>query len=250
MERPLLHMDTAILVALIAAFASLLATLSKVIWDAVDKRRELRASEQSELRRYRSRLFGAADDLGNRIGNIRSENFFYYLEAKDGRATIALRSTLFRFGQYFTWAEIYREYLRLNPDKDPGEVPETLDWITATLATDEPGPQLMLWREEQSAIADEMRKTAPMPECIGFSSFTADYETRYASWFQRFEKDLMTMSHPPRAADSQRLVKVQAILARLVVQLDVEKALVKYKDGQIIAPRWAQPTELSELAEE
>jgi hypothetical protein len=195
-------------------------------------------------------LFGAADELGNRIGNIRTQNFFYYLRAEDDRATIALRSTLFRFGQYFTWAEIYREYLRLNPDRDPGEVPKTLGWNTATLASDGLGPQLMLWREEQSAIADEMRKTGPIPECIGFSSFSADYETLYAPWFQRFEKDLMSMYSPPRSADSERLAKVQAILARLIVQLDVEKALVKYRDGRVISPRWATPEGLPVLRDE
>jgi hypothetical protein len=63
------HMDTAVAVALITAFASLLATLGKTIWDAVEKRRELReaehekkqeqrALEQSELRRYRSLCSG------------------------------------------------------------------------------------------------------------------------------------------------------------------------------------------------
>jgi hypothetical protein len=195
-------------------------------------------------------MFGAADEIGNRIGNIRTQGFFYYLNNDDRRA-ITLRTTLFRFGQYFTWAEIYREHLRLNPDKvshlkaDTEAISNTLGWITATFASDRMGTQLMLWREEQSAIADSMRTTGPTPGCIGFAFFSSGYEGRYVEWFRRFEIDLDAAS-----ADSERLATVQALLARLIVQLDVEKALVKYEDGEIIAPGWARPGELPTLPDD
>jgi hypothetical protein len=248
-------MDTAVVVALIAAFASLIATLGKAFWDAGEKRREQRRAEEEarqqrelaeevEQRRYRSLLLGAANDLGNRLGNIRTHDFFSYLESD--RRHIALLTTLFRFGQYFTWAEIYREYLRLNADKvshlktDTEAISETLDWIAATFASDLTGPQLMLWREEQSAIADLMRTTGPIPGCIGFSFFASGYDDRYAAWFAKFEDDLMRMFSPPATADSERLAAVQALLARLIVQLDIEKALVTFEDGQVVSPRWAQ----------
>jgi hypothetical protein len=129
-------MDTAVLAALIAAFASLLAVAGKTIWDAMEKRRKHQRAEQVEQRRYRSLLLGAANDLRNRLDNIRTHDFFYCLEADD-RRDIALRATL----------------------------------ITATFASDLIGRELMLWREEQSAIADSMRTTGPIPGCIGFSFF-------------------------------------------------------------------------------
>ena len=61
------------MVALIAAFASLFATLGKAVWDAIEKRREQRQAEEEarqqrelaeevEQRRYRSLLLGAAND--------------------------------------------------------------------------------------------------------------------------------------------------------------------------------------------
>src|SRR5690348_9465543 len=98
----------------------------------------------------------------------------------------------------------------------------------------------MLWREEQSAIAESMRTTGPTPGCIGFSVFVNDYEERYAVWFQRLVIDLQSNFSPPASADSERLARVQALLARLIMHLDVEKAYVKYENGQFIAPRWAQ----------
>jgi hypothetical protein len=188
-------MDTAVVAALIAAFASLLAVAGKTIWDAVEKRRKHQRAEQVELRRYRSLLLGAANDLGNRLDNIRTHAFFHYFETED-RRDLALRTTLFRFGQYFTWAEIYREYLRLNADKVSHfkieNISNTLDRIAATFASDLIGRELMLWREEQSAIADSMRTTGPTPGCIGFSFFASGYEDRYAVWFGRFATDLMS----------------------------------------------------------
>jgi hypothetical protein len=245
-------MDTGVVVALIAAFASLLAVLIKAIWDGLEKRRQQQLAERTELRRYRALLFGAADDLGNRIDNIRNKNFFYYLGKAD-RRDIALRSTLFRFGQYFTWTEIYREYLRLNPRKDTQEISNLLGRITATFSADSlnvksSGPLLMLWREEQLAIADSMRQTGTMPGCIGFDTFMDDYDTRYSKWFKRFESDLESIFARSRLTDSERLARVQAILAQLIVKLDAEEALVQRdKDGEVTTPPWARRGRFPEL---
>lgn len=282
--RPLLHMDTTALIALIAALGSLLATLAKIIWDALEKRRERKSAERAELRRYRSILLRATDELGSRIGNIRFGYFFDLYLAKgddregeddreeDDRRPIALRSTLFRFGQYFTWAEIYREYMRLNPNKvshktNPEKISKTLGLITSAFASDETDvdgdiSRLMLWREEQSAIADSMRKRGPTPECIGFSAFANDYKDRYAKWFQRFERDLESIFSPPpeeeaadserpvEGADSERLAEVTALLVELIVLLDVEKAVLEYENGQHIPPRWSRPDEPQEVLPE
>jgi hypothetical protein len=247
--------DTGVVVALIAAFGSLLAVLIKAIWDAQEKRRAQHLVERTELRRYRSLLFGAADDLGSRIDNIRNKNFFYYLGEAD-RRIIALRSTLFRFGQYFTWAEIYREYLRLNPKKDTQEISDLLSLITSTFATDaldatSSSPLLMLWREEQWAIADSMRQTGAMPGCIGFDAFMDDYDARYSKWFKRFESDLESIFARSESTDSERLARVQAILVQLIVKLDAERAFVRRdKQGEVSTPRWAQRGRFPELQDD
>jgi hypothetical protein len=86
-------MIAAIAVALIAALGSLVVTLVKAVLDAREKRRERLYVEQAERWRYRRMLLSAADDLGNRINNIRNEDFLAYLNAID-RRDLALNSTL------------------------------------------------------------------------------------------------------------------------------------------------------------
>jgi hypothetical protein len=233
-------MDTGVLVALIAAVASLLATFGKIFWDAREKKLERRLAEDTELRRYRTMLLNAADDLGNRIDNIRNRHFSYYFEFDDDRATLARRSTLFRFGQYFAWTEIYRDYLRVNPGRAFGQVSALLDQIGGAFASDRHADsELMLWREEQSAIADLMSRGEPVPDCIGFQSFVDDFDEHYAHWFRNFGNAL--------SPESERLANVQALLAELVVQLDLEKARVQYRNGKLASPRWAEPSRFPEV---
>jgi hypothetical protein len=184
-------MNAAVVVALIAALGSLAVTLVKSGIDAREKKRERLLVEQAELRRYRALLLSAVDDLGNRINNIRNQDFLVYLNEID-RRDLALSSTLFRFGQYFGWAEIYREYLRLNPARDTGTVSTTLTEITAVFASDTMDressldAQLMLWREEQLAIGHLMRREGEVPACVSFDSFMHDIDARYFTWFKKF----------------------------------------------------------------
>jgi len=79
-------METPVLVALIAAVASLIAALGKIIYDVWEKRREGRLAEEVELKRYRGMLLNAADDLGNRIDNIRNKEFSVYFSSDENRA--------------------------------------------------------------------------------------------------------------------------------------------------------------------
>lgn len=235
-------MDTAVLVALITSFASLAVSFGKVFWDERAKSEETRLAEKTELKRYRTMLLNAADDLGHRIDNIRNEaERQRYTATDDKRALVSLRSTLFRFGQYLTWAQIYRDYLRANPDKETGEVSALLNDIGRTFGTDrfkrDPLDELlMLWREEQSAIADVMRRTNPVPDCVGFRSFMSNFDDEYSQWFRDFEKGLRK--------DSQRLAVLQGLLAELIRELDHEHARVRYgSNKQLISPSWARSSQ-------
>ena len=242
-------MIAAIVVALIAALGSLVVTLTKAVLDAREKKRERLLVEQAERWRYRRMLLSAADDLGNRINNIRNQDFLAYLNAID-RRDLALSSTLFRFGQYFGWTEIYREYLRLNPARDTNRVSETLVQITIAFASDEMNrgvsvdAQLMLWREEQDAIGHLMRQEGEVPACVSFDVFMDKYETQYSRWFKKFADHLEpAFSH---RQDSVRLARVHQLLADLIVELDDEKMFVKLgHNGEIISPNWARPSQYS-----
>lgn len=239
-------MTVAVVIALIAALGSLAVTLFKSYLDAREKKRERLLVEQAELRRYRALLLSAADDLGNRIDNIRNQGFLVYLDQID-RRYLALNSTLFRLGQYFAWVEIYRGYLRFNPARDTGTVSTALDEITFAFASDVVGressldDQLMLWREEQLAIGHLMRQEGEVPTCVSFDTFVDDYTAKYSKWFKRFAEQLaLAFSN---GKDSTRLAEIQQLLAKLIVELDDEKAFVIFEDGNIVKPYWARPSQ-------
>jgi hypothetical protein len=104
------------------------------------------------------------------------------------------------------------------------KVASILSQIGATFASDRfgdhsPDFRLMLRREEQSAIADLMRRTDPVPHCIGFLSFMTDYDEHYSKWFRDFETGL--------GERSERLATAKQLLADLVQELD-----------QRVRPRW------------
>src|SRR5690349_6975266 len=112
-------MDTAIVVALITAGASLVASAwtvgrqnrskrdvtelqHRLDEEAREHEREIAAKEH--LDRYREPLLALATLLLSRIGNIRKNNFLgEYLRGQDDRRRrLALLSTLYRMGQYWT----------------------------------------------------------------------------------------------------------------------------------------------------
>jgi hypothetical protein len=247
--------EAAVVVALIAAIGSLIVTFGKAGLDAYQKRQEHRIAQQKELERYVSLLHAAAADLGGRVNNIRNQAFFVYMGVGE-RREIALLSTLFRFGQYFTWVEIYREYLRLNPGREIGAVSDTLAWITATFASDamdisgDPRTsRLMLWREEQLAIAHLMRRDGDVPSCVDFGVFVDKYESRYSKWFKAFQNDLEEMLSHQGIDSSERLGKLQALLAKLVRELNTVLPIRELGKRAIPEPKWAQPGQYPPLEE-
>lgn len=101
--------------------------------------------------------------------------------------------------------------------------------------------RLMLWREEQRAIGEMMRRDGDEPGCISFASLATTYEDRFSQWFAEFAADLAD----PTSPTSDRLSNLHNVTARLVRELDVDQALVEYdKAGELINPRWARATAL------
>jgi hypothetical protein len=147
-----------VVTALITAAVSLLLAVGKILWDVREKGRDRQLAAREQLDRYRAPLLAAADDLGRRINNIRTDKFFAYL-AKDSRRELALSNTLFRFAQYFAWVEIfYGRILRpLAFRKRPGD----------------PSPQLrrqatLPGHSPQTSSTEKVRTTSPhQASCCG-----------------------------------------------------------------------------------
>jgi hypothetical protein len=99
----------------------------------------------------------------------------------------------------------------------------------------------MLWREEQRAIGEMMRRDGDEPGCISFASFATSYEDRFSRWFATFAADLEDPSSPT----FDRLSNLQRVTARLVRELDVDRTLVEFdRAGELVTPRWAHVTVL------
>src|SRR5512144_2418007 len=174
-------MDAVVVAAIVAGVVSILVATGKAGWDARQRKQERGVATRAKLDRYREPLLGAVDELGNRIDNIRNKRFFVYLGTD--RRNLALRSTLFRIGEYFAWVEILygtSGQYRFTLDEKTKEVASKIRLAGATFASDKHDQvvptdfrttRLMLWREEQRAIGEVMRIRGRDPGCIGFDAF-------------------------------------------------------------------------------
>lgn len=233
-------MDSGVLVALIAAGASVLAAiisgwrslaaeraardLERIRTDLASemelRRRRLDADEV--LARYREPLAAAAFDLQLRLNNILAGSFLQrYAAAGHDRHEEAVSSSLYRFSQFFGWREALRQGIQFLDFKEPEQsrkVSRLLSGITVAFATDRHGQQLMLWVEAQRAIGELMLQQGD-----------ADLTVRGYAWFEDHSSTLAPYLEPLRkaiedgsASTSSRLVVIRDLLSELVQQLDPE----------------------------
>jgi hypothetical protein len=190
------------------------------------EKRERDAEEQLIL--YREPLLDAAKDLSHRIRNICKMGFLGYLNSADEhRKRMAMLGTLYRFGKYWgTVDSLYGTVNLLQFERNPAtkDVADLLTQIGTTFASDSRtvgGRTLMVWREEQRAIAELMQRNAPgRKPVIGFATFVRQYSTEFAPWFTVFERDLLLED----IEASPRLAVLQATIDRLVEQLQGSKS--------------------------
>jgi hypothetical protein len=238
-------MEAALVVALISSGSSLAVAAGTAVWtsrqqsslellkrrlDRQEKEEERRMDARAVLARYRVPLIDAASDLGHRIDNIRNGQFLAYLDGQHPRRETALLSTVYRLARYFGTLEILYErvnYLKFERDEDTRAVGAALADIGRTFATDEydrAGPfytsRLMVWREEQRAMGEVVRREGAdvRDHCVGFATFAGNAIGPDAQWFTTFTSDLQAEG----VANSERLQVLQRKLASLVRLLDDE----------------------------
>lgn len=194
--------------------------------DELDERRQAEARQRDaaqQLAQHREPLLEAAEDLRHRIANIRDQerSFASYLHAGDERRSrMAILGTLYRLGKY--WGTVERLYgtvdlLAFEENPATGAIAAVLRDVGKAWANDGKdfgGRELMVWREEQRAIAELMRAGAPDDRAvIGVAAFVEGYDAGvFADWFNELERGLRS----PGIQTSKRLVKVQEGLAELV----------------------------------
>jgi hypothetical protein len=226
-----------VVVAIITAFTSLVIAILNARStrnrerqareaERAEKLEEQKASVKVELDRIREPLIIAALDLVDRIDNLRLRRFLgTYLTAV---MSIAVKSRALALvtASRSTGAFVQRLYdnvtlHRLLQEDELRPLCDILNEIAHTFASDRyDGRRFMVWRDEQRAIAEEMRTDETPEGCIGFATFAARYDDTFAHWFASFDQDL----DEEAAVKSRRLKILQHNLAMLVHQLDPDQA--------------------------
>lgn len=187
------------------------------------KAEERQVAAKEQLDKSREPLLAAAEDLRARLWNIRNGGFLVYLHSADEhRRRVALLSSLYRLGKY--WAIVEGLYstvnsLRFETEDETKEVAGLLKEIETVFAADYvDGHRLMVWREEQRAIAELMRPNGTVEPLavVGFASFVSGYPTRFETWFSRLEADLQRTG----IEGSKRLQELERLLDQLVQKLE------------------------------
>ncbi|GAA1758853.1 hypothetical protein GCM10009747_17110 [Agromyces humatus] len=187
--------------------------------DQEARREEQEVSARTELDRIREPLLAAALDLGDRIDNIRNRGFLFYLSGADAsRQKIARSGTMYRLARYWCIVETIYDNIgmgRFKADDTTRPVAATLRAVGSAFASDlYDDRRLMVWREEQRAIAEKMRAGDASAGPIGYATFAEHYDSTFSTWFAAFERDLDS------ASSSERLRVVQHELAELARHLD------------------------------
>jgi hypothetical protein len=221
--------NTALTVAYIAGAVALVSAAFSGWTQFTLSSRQRRSDAKAALDRYRGPLLDAAWQLGDRLDNIRNNNFFDYLSEDSGREQDTKLTTLFRFAYYLGWREFVRtqvQLLRFEDNKHTRVVADFLNDITWILASDGLGGSwAMLWGDEQRGIGELMIEPPSGASIIrGHAAFHRHYKTVFAPWMKRFADDLFS----PEAVTSERLQLLQWALYGLVRQLDEEGA---YRTG-------------------
>ena len=265
-------MDTPIVVASISSLVSLVAAGGTAVWSGRQNRKngerqqelaQQQASAQADLERlknehaqrvrheerastakiqldkYREPLLVAANELGDRIDNIRNKGFLAYIEVAGHRSDAAVLSTLFRFAHYYARLEmLYTDMsaMRFERDEDTKAVAGLIAAIGQTLASDR-FPSFMIWRDEQRAIGELMCNDSSQKRknCLGYSEFVQSYDERFKGWLGELADDLRA----PGAAQDPRLTALQDLLSQLVRKLDEDSVFIRVDENRKIAsPAW------------
>ena len=196
-----------------------------------DERKRL--SETDKLvRKYRDPVFWAAFELQSRLYNICEQNLLamYHLPSKHDLVVVY---TAYLVGQYFSWTSIFRrqaQFLSIGIQEDHKRLNDLLTTISYTFATDgQPlgHSPLMLWRGQQSAIAEDMTVRDKSGElfCIGYATFFRKWneEEEFRKWFASIEDGMRALTSTERGSERHaklRMRYLHHLLFELLCLLD------------------------------
>lgn len=199
-----------------------------------------RAAEREEVvARYRQPLAMAAFDCHRRLHHILTNDFLAEQTRRGtARRDLAVRTTVYRFAQYFCWAEILRQEIQLLAGTSGDTTARTHELMNRLIkvfmanALDCPGFEI--WRDQQRSIGELMIDTSgPQRRCIGYFAFDHLYESRFEKWCNDMTCELES---PGGDVVSVRLQLAQHLFCELACHLD--------PDGLQYRPWWHKKAEL------
>ncbi|MEM9932023.1 MAG: hypothetical protein AAF824_00365 [Bacteroidota bacterium] len=226
-------MNKEILIVLLSGGISLLA--SYLTYEVKERRkRRLAKSSQREqiLDKYREFISSSAYDLQSRVYNIVVKGFLKRWGKGDNEVYRhnAIYYTLFLFGQFFCWREIFRKELRFLTFKEGKEEINLLEHLTnleGTFSKSGTGDDnFMVFRGNQRAIGESMIKVNPASkslESIGFAAFIEKYQEKaFQRWFINLEQSIRRCMEieEDEGIHFLRLTEIQRHLIDLIDELD------------------------------
>ncbi|WP_433355885.1 hypothetical protein ACQP25_18170 [Microtetraspora malaysiensis] len=219
-------------IALISLATGVVTTILTVFYapawkGRVDARRERRDRSERLIVQYGEPLARAAFDLQSRLYNIIGRNPRTVRE----RPELIDDSTLWLFGQYLAWVEIFRREVQL---MDLGEIRRTAELqqrlyeITEVLSSGRMDPVFRILRPEQRAIGEIMvvdRQIAGQSrsDSMGFAEFRArQSDPAFNLWFTGLAEN-MRILRENGADGALRGVCLQRELIRLIDFLDPDR---------------------------
>ena len=181
-------METMVIVALVAAVASIIAAILSFISQqrvarltaatVREQRIEDRAMEAEKIvARFREPLLRASYDLQSRLYNLLCQGFAerYIGRGNERERSYGIENTAFLIAQYFAWVEIIRrevQFLDLGDVARTRRLAKLQDDITHLWSTDNLPALFRVFAGDQRAVGERLiYETSKSLECVGYAAF-------------------------------------------------------------------------------
>lgn len=235
-------METAVVVALVAATASVVVALfsSWVSFTSSSQsnrnQREIEllkidadkakaaAQRAKEISAYSEPLARADYDLQSRIYNIVQNRFAeIYLNKSERDRVYAIENTVLLSAQYMCWTELTRrdiQFIDLGEAGQTRSLVKLQDELFRLWATDKWPPPFLLFAGEQRAIGESLiLPNAQTGVCMGYASFLRAFSPGSDPLLDALRTDIASFGHGVGPA-RDRLVAIQHALIDLLQLLD------------------------------
>lgn len=218
-------MKTEIVVAIVAAAASIGAVIVTAITSNQVEELKIEAQREKELSGFREPLARAAYDLHSRIYNILEQNLIgaFVARGDEREKTYVIDNTAFLVGQYLCWTELTRreiQFIDLGSTEKTRRLTKLQDQISHLFGTDQYERPFRLFAGEQRAVGEALIENGTKgPQCIGYGAFLRHFDSGAYPFIDGLRKDVSSLEQNLEAGKA-RLTELNNALIDLLDLLD------------------------------